>query len=182
MALKSLRKVRRTQKLGQNRFSTLLDKQGREIHDQDKIIERNDSEQSAIIHTDQEEVTEITSWAVEAALQHMKNGIATGNDHINIDTLKAGENTISKTLAKLYTQYLSERRIPTAWKKAKMAIISKKGNKKDLKNYIPIYLLSNIKYLRKYYRKGYRTHSTKTIHESKLDSEADTQRQTTSTS
>ena len=48
--------------------------------------------------------------------------VATGNDHINIDTLKAGEDTISKTLAKLYTKCLSERRIPTAWKNAKMVI------------------------------------------------------------
>ena len=74
----------------------------------------------------------------------MKNSTATGNDHINIDTLKAGEDTISKTLAKLYTKCLSERRIPTAWKNAKITTIFKKGNKKDLKNYRPIYLLSNI--------------------------------------
>ena len=39
MASKSPRKVRRTQKLGQDRLTTLLDKQGREIHDQDKVIE-----------------------------------------------------------------------------------------------------------------------------------------------
>ena len=44
----------------------------------------------------------------------MKNGAATGNDHINIDALKAGEDTISKTIAKLYTKCLSERRRPTA--------------------------------------------------------------------
>ena len=37
---KSLRKVRRTQKLDQDRLITHLYKQGREIHDQDKIIER----------------------------------------------------------------------------------------------------------------------------------------------
>ena len=37
---RSLRKVRRTQKLGQARLSILLDKQGREIHDQVNIIER----------------------------------------------------------------------------------------------------------------------------------------------
>ena len=30
----------KNQKLGQDRLITLLDKQGREIHDQDKIIER----------------------------------------------------------------------------------------------------------------------------------------------
>ena len=71
----------------------------------------------------------------------MKNGTATGNDHINIETLKVGEDTISKTFAELYTKCLSERRIPTAWK---MMIIFKKGNKKDLKNYRPICLLSNV--------------------------------------
>ena len=74
----------------------------------------------------------------------MKNGTATGNDHTNIVTLKAGEDTISKTLAKLYVKYLSERRIPIAWKNVKIVIIFKKGNKKDLNNYRPICLLSNI--------------------------------------
>ena len=138
--------------LGQDRFITLLDKQGREIRDQDKIMERieefytelYDSEQNIKIHTDPKEVPEITSWEFEAALRNMKNGTATGSDHINIDTLKAEEDTISKTLAKLYTKCLSESRIPTAWKNTKMMIIFKKGNKKDLKKYTPICLLSNI--------------------------------------
>ena len=74
----------------------------------------------------------------------MKNMTATDNDHKNIETLKAGEDTTSKTLAKLYTKCLSERRIPTAWKNAKMVMIFEKGNKKDIKNYRPICLLSNI--------------------------------------
>ena len=81
----------------------------------------------------------------------MKNGTATGNDHINSETLKAGDDTISKTLAKLYTKHLSERRIPTAWMNAKMVIIFQKRNNKDLNNYIPICMLSNIyKLLTKY--------------------------------
>ena len=107
-------------------------------------IELCDSEQSTIIHTDPKEVQEITHWEVEEAIRYMKNETATGNGHINIDTLKAGEDTISKTLAKLYTKCFSERRIHTAWKNAEMIIIFKKGNKKYLKNYIPICLLSNI--------------------------------------
>ena len=37
----------------------------------------------------------------------MKNVTATGNVHINIETLKAREDTTSKTLAKLYTKCLS---------------------------------------------------------------------------
>ena len=40
MTSKSLKKVRRTQKLGRDRLITLLNKQGRVIRDQDKIIER----------------------------------------------------------------------------------------------------------------------------------------------
>ena len=85
----------------------------------------------------------------------MKNEAPTGNDHIDIDILKAGEDTFSKTLVKLYTNCLSERRIPTAWKNAKMVITFKKGNKKDLKNYRPICLLSNIyKVLTKVLMKG----------------------------
>ena len=111
----------------------------------------------------------------------MKNGTATGNDHINIKTLKAGEDTIPKALANLCTKCLSERRIPTAWKNAKMIIIFKNGNNKDLVNYIPISLLTNVyKVLTKVLSKRLERTSMKTRHESKLDSGADTQRQTTS--
>ncbi len=39
-ASKSLKKVRRTHNLGKNRMITLPDKQGREIQEQDKIMER----------------------------------------------------------------------------------------------------------------------------------------------
>ena len=74
----------------------------------------------------------------------MKNGTATGNDHINIDTLKAGEDAISKAVAQPYTKCLSDRRIPTAWKNAKMVIIFKKGYRKELNNYKQICLLSNL--------------------------------------
>ena len=82
MASKNLRKVLRTQKLGQDRLITLLGKQCTEINDKDKFIERiqkfyvelNDSEQSAIIHINPKEVPEIILWEVEAALRDMKNG------------------------------------------------------------------------------------------------------------
>ena len=116
MTSKSLKKFQTMQKLGQDRLVTIMDKQGREIHDQDKIIEQiqefypelYDNEQSTTIHTDPNYVPEKTSWEVETALRDMKNGTATDNDQINIEILKAGEDTISKTLAKLYTKYLSE--------------------------------------------------------------------------
>ena len=137
-ASKSLNKVRRTNFLGQNRLITILVNEGREIQDQDKILERieefytelYDSDQTVTIRTDPIEVPSVTTWEVEAALKKMQNGKATGNDQVNIETLKAGEDTIAKALAKLYTKCISERRIPTTWKNAKMVIIFKKGNQK----------------------------------------------------
>ncbi len=75
------------------------------------------------------------------ALRKMKNGA--GNDQVNIDTPKAGDKTIAKQLAKLYTKCITERRIPKTWKEANMVIPVKKGNRKYINNYRPICLLSN---------------------------------------
>ena len=76
---KSMKKVRKTHSLGKNRMITLLDKQGKEIQEQDKIMERieefyselYDSEQAVTIQTDPEEVPPIMAWEVEAALRKM---------------------------------------------------------------------------------------------------------------
>lgn len=148
----SLKKLRKMQTLGQARVITLLDKHGREIQDQDKIMTRieefytelYDSNQTTNLCTDPAEVPEITPWEVEAALKKMKNGKAAGNDYISIETLKAGGKIITKALAELFTKCMTKRRIPDVWKNARMILIFKKGNKKDIKNYRPISLLSNI--------------------------------------
>ncbi len=42
----------------------------------------------------------------------MKNGKEAGKDQVNIETLRAGDETIAKQLAKLYTKGITERRIP----------------------------------------------------------------------
>ena len=70
-ASKSLTKVRRTHSLGKNRMITLLDKQGKEIKEQDKIMARieeylkselYDSDQAVTIQMDPEEVAYYQSW------------------------------------------------------------------------------------------------------------------------
>ena len=52
-ASKSLKKVRRTHSLGKNRTITLLDKQGKEIQEQDKIMERIEEFYSELYDSDQ---------------------------------------------------------------------------------------------------------------------------------
>ena len=73
-----------------------------------------------------------------------ENGKEAGKDQVNIETLKAGDETIAKQLAKLYTKCITERRIPKTWKEANMVIFFKKGNRKYTTNYRPIGLLSNV--------------------------------------
>ena len=118
---------------------TLLDKQDEDIQEQDKTTERieelyselYDSDQAVTIQTHPEEVPPIMTWAVEAALRKMKNGKEVGKDQVNIETLKAGDKTIVKQLAKLYTKCITERLIPRTWKEANMVIFFKKWNRKD---------------------------------------------------
>ena len=56
---------------------------------------------------------------MEAALTKMKNGKEAGTDQVNIETLKAGDETIGKQLAKLYTKCITERHIPKNMKGSK---------------------------------------------------------------
>ena len=145
----SLKKVRRTHNLGQHRMITLLDKHGKEIQEQHKIVERievfyselYDSDQAVTIQTYPEEVPPIMPWEVEVALRKMKNGKEAGQYQVNIETLKAGDETIAKQLTKLYKKCITERRITKTWKEANMVKFFKKGNRKDIKNYRPICLL-----------------------------------------
>ena len=73
---------------------TLLNRQGKEIQEQDKIMERieefyselYDSDQAVTIRTDPEEVPSIMAWEVEAALRKMKNGKEAGKDQVKIET------------------------------------------------------------------------------------------------
>ena len=106
--------------------------------------ELNYSDQVITIQKDPGEVPHIMAWEVGAALRKMKNGKGAGKDQVNIDTLKAGDETIATQLAKLYTKCTTERRISKTWKEANMVIFFKKGNIKDIKNYRPICWLSNM--------------------------------------
>ena len=74
----------------------------------------------------------------------MKRGKYAGQDSIMVDTLKEAGDAINKELAKLFTACLHQGKVPKTWKDANMIILHKKGDKRDLKNYRPISLLSNM--------------------------------------
>ena len=89
-----------------------------------------DSDQAVTIQTYPKEVPPIMAWEVEAALRQMKNGKEAGKDQVNIETLQAGDETIAKQLAKLYTKCIAERRIPKTWKEANMVIFFQERKQK----------------------------------------------------
>ena len=60
----------------------------------------------------------------------MKNGKEAGKDQVNIETLKAGDETIAKQLAKLYTKCITERRIKKTWKEANYSDIFQERKQK----------------------------------------------------
>ena len=111
-----------------------------------------DSDQTVTIQTDPKEVPPIMAWEVEAALRKMKNGKEAGKDQVNIETLKAGDETIAKQLAKhcccTQSAWQNDASLKHGRKQilvlANMVIFFKKGNRKDIKNYRPICLLSNM--------------------------------------
>ena len=85
-----------------------------------------DSDQAVTIQIDPEEVPPIMTREVEAALRKMKK-MGKKGEKIKLTTLKAGDETIAKQLAKLYTKCIEQRRIPKTWKEANMLILFKKG-------------------------------------------------------
>ena len=53
-----------------------------------------------------------------------------GKDQVNIESLKAVDEAIAKQLANLYTQCITERRIPKTWKEANMVIFFQEREQK----------------------------------------------------
>ena len=103
--------------------------------------------QSTIIHTAQKEVPGVTHNGCGCSTTRYEEWDSNRQpryEHRDIENrtkIPSRRHLLSYTL-----KCLSERRIPTAWKNAKMVIIFRRGNKKHLKNYRPIYM-STIKHL-----------------------------------
>ncbi|KAK6761478.1 hypothetical protein RB195_022517 [Necator americanus] len=69
---------------------------------------------------------------------------APGPDRIRPEHLKNLPPVLINTLARLFTRYLSEYKVPTQWKTSKTVLLYKKGDPYDIDNYHPICSLSVI--------------------------------------
>ena len=137
---------------GKEQICCVLSKEGQPITNQDDILERIEefytelyaSANNTLDNREKEAAPTVTISEVRHALSKMSNDKAVGLEGISVESLKAGGSVVHKELAKLYTMCLQENRTPKDWKTSNMILIHKKGDNRNLKNYRPISLLSNV--------------------------------------
>ena len=81
---------------------------------------------------------------VEKTLKEIKKYKAPGIDNLTSDIVKLGGEESVKLFTKLFNQISETKTIPAEWKEAKMIILHKRGDMRDIKNYRPISLLSHM--------------------------------------
>ena len=79
---------------------------------------------------------------VKKTLKEIKKYKAPGIDNLTSDIVKLGGEESVKLFTKLFNQISETKTIPAEWKEAKMIILHKRGDMRDIKNYRPISLLS----------------------------------------
>lgn len=81
---------------------------------------------------------------VRRAISQMSSGKAVGNNGITTEILKAGSQELWESLAKRFSRYLEMLKISDSWKESITVLLYKKEYRGNLKNYRPMWLLSNI--------------------------------------
>ncbi|KAE9414782.1 hypothetical protein Angca_006119, partial [Angiostrongylus cantonensis] len=79
---------------------------------------------------------------VRVAMESMKRGTAPGPKNITADFLRAGDPNLHVLLADHMTAYHQKEKIPNQWRTSRTVILPKQGDRKNLRNYRPICLLS----------------------------------------
>ncbi|KAK6727794.1 hypothetical protein RB195_005460 [Necator americanus] len=87
---------------------------------------------------------EVLPSEIQHATMSVKNRAAPGPDRIRPEHPKSLPLVLINTLARLFTRYLSECKVPKQCKSSKTVLLYKKGDPHDIGNYRPICLLSVI--------------------------------------
>ncbi|KAK6758218.1 hypothetical protein RB195_015814 [Necator americanus] len=96
------------------------------------------------LREDGQVIQEVLPSEIRHAIMSVRNRTAPGPDRIRPQHLKSLSPVLINTLARLFTRYLSECKVPKQWKTSKTVLLYKKGDPHDLGNYRPICLLSVI--------------------------------------
>ncbi|EYC45315.1 hypothetical protein Y032_0432g1354 [Ancylostoma ceylanicum] len=86
-------------------------------------------------------VITVLSSELRHSIKSVKNRTAPGPDRIRPDHLKNLPTALVNTLARLFTRYLSECKIPSQWETSRTVLLYKKGDPQGIGNYRPICLM-----------------------------------------
>ncbi|KAK6763705.1 hypothetical protein RB195_024145 [Necator americanus] len=96
------------------------------------------------LREDGQVIPEVLSSEIRHAIMSVRNRTAPGPDRIRPEHLMSLPPVLINTLARLFTCYLSECKVPKQWKTSKTMLLYKKGAPHDSGNYRPTCLLSVI--------------------------------------
>ncbi|EYB95459.1 hypothetical protein Y032_0159g3272 [Ancylostoma ceylanicum] len=95
-----------------------------------------------LCHLREDVIPSVLPSEVRHAIKSVKNRTAPGPDRIRPEHLENLPTALVNTVARLFTRYLSECKVPSQWKASKTVLLYKKGDPQDTGNYRPICLLS----------------------------------------
>ncbi|KAK6765184.1 hypothetical protein RB195_025215 [Necator americanus] len=96
------------------------------------------------LREDGQVIPEVLPSEIRHAIMSVRNRTAPDPDRIRPEHLKSLLPVLINTLARLFTHYLSECKVPKQWKTSNTVLLYKKGDPHDIGNYRPICLLSVI--------------------------------------
>lgn len=149
--------------IGKKEMTSLKDRTGRIITNRESILEeiekyytdmytsrvepneeQKEESKKTIQNVGSEDIPEITEEEIMLALKTIKNNKAAGPDGILPEMLKEGGPNLHTELRQLFNRCLEQGRIPQDWLETEVILIHKKGDIKNLDNYRPISLLSQL--------------------------------------
>ncbi|EYB90430.1 hypothetical protein Y032_0220g2517 [Ancylostoma ceylanicum] len=83
-------------------------------------------------------IPSVLSSEVRHAIKSVRNRTAPVPDRIRPEHLKNLPTTLVNTLARLFTRYLSQCKVPSQWKTSRTVLLYKNGDPQDIGNYRPI--------------------------------------------
>ena len=113
---------------------------------------------------DTTEIPKFTEEEVERAIKRMKRHKAQGVDGMTSD-IKLGGPIVLTYLTNIFNNILKTKQIPDSWHEAKIAILFRKGDPKDIKNYRPITSISPLSHSYKIFTRLLQTRIERTLDE-----------------
>ncbi|MBP1527199.1 MAG: hypothetical protein H9Q66_04685 [Spiroplasma ixodetis] len=115
-----------------------------EFHKETYRCKEEEKTTDTTVRDEEEEIPIILKAEVEETLKNAKMNKSPGPDTIENNFLRLFKDSILNPLTDIFNLILINQDIPEQWKISEIILLYKKGNRKDIRNYRPISLSSNI--------------------------------------